>query len=84
MTVNEIAPLIKSKLRLLSGYSGKVLCYDFKPDKHKVLGERGILSVWSEIEVTHSPFGNSAQTYLCAYVNGRQEMLKEHPEWEDR
>lgn len=81
MTVNELATCVKSELRVLSAYTGKVLCYNFNPEKHAEIGKREVRSLWAELKVTDSSFGNYAQPYLCVYADGTNEFRKENPEW---
>lgn len=85
MTVNELYDEIevRSPMKILSAYSGKVLCYNFNPEKekHQALGERRILDIWAEIRVSQNAgFGNFANVILCAYVDGAPEYEKEHKE----
>ena len=46
MTVNELYSEIgiQSPMKILSSYNGKVLCYNFSPEKekHQALGKRKI------------------------------------------
>lgn len=67
----------KSKIKVMSGYNGRVLCYQFHPEKHAKIGERKLLSVWAELEVTDSGFGNYCKAIICAYVDGSEEREKE-------
>ena len=81
MTVNELYNEIgvKSPMKILSAYDGRVLCYNFNPEKekHQVLGERRILDIWAEINVSKRlGFGNYADVILCAYVDGTPEYEK--------
>lgn len=77
MTVREFSKLSKSPLTCLSGFNGKILCVDFKGDKHKEIGEREILSVWADIRVSKHGYGNWALPRLCCYVDGKKECEKE-------
>lgn len=78
MTVNEFAKICNSPLKVLSAYNGKVLCYQFNPDKHAEIGKREISDcVWAEMNVVKSPFGNYARPIMCCYVNGSVEYEKE-------
>lgn len=85
MTVNELYNEIgvRSPMKILSAYDGRVLCYNFNPEKekHQVLGERRILDIWAEIKATQNVgYGNYAGVILCAYVDGAPEYEKEHKE----
>ena len=81
MTVNELYSEIgvRSPMKILSAYNGRVLCYNFNPEKekHQALGERRILDIWAEIRISQSAgFGNFADVILCAYVDGVPEYEK--------
>ena len=85
MTVNELYSEIgiQSPMKILSSYNGKVLCYNFSPEKekHQALGKRKILDIWAEIRVNKcAGYGNYADVILCAYVDGAPEYEKEHKE----
>lgn len=74
MTVKEFSDLCHSKIKVMSGYNGKVLCKAFKPEKHTEIGEREIVSVWCEIEATKpSGYYNIALPVMCVYVYGAKE-----------
>lgn len=73
MTVCELSKLSRSPLKCLSGYNGKVLCFEFKEDKHKEIGEREVLSVWADIRVSEHGYGHWALPHLCCYVDGHKE-----------
>lgn len=82
MTVNELCNeiQIQSPLRLLSAYNGRVLCYEFNPqkDEHKKLGGRKVYDIWAEMRVTQNAgFGNWADVVICAFVDGYPEYEKE-------
>ena len=77
MKVKEYAKLCRSTLKVLSAYNGKVLCFVFDETKHLEIAEREITSVWAEIKVTDSSFGNYAKPIMCAFVDGRIEYEKE-------
>ena len=81
MTVNELYSEIgvRSPMKILDAYNGRVLCYNFRPDKekHQALGERRILDIWAEIRISQNAgFGNFADVILCAYVEGDPEYEK--------
>ena len=81
MTVNELYCnlQIQSPMKILSAYNGRVLCYNFNPQKeqHKKLGDRKLLDIWAEIRVTQNAgFGNRADVIICAFVDGQQEYEK--------
>lgn len=80
MTVNEFfETYCKSRLKIMSGYNGKVLCKAFNPKKHIEIGRREITHIWAEIEATKAmAFSNISLPILCAYVHGRVEYEKEH------
>ena len=85
MTVNELYNEIgvESPMKILSAYNGRVLCYSFnlEKEKHQALGERIILNIWAEINVSKRlGFGNYADVILCAYVDGTPEYEKEYKE----
>ena len=81
MTINELYSKvqIRSPMKILSAYNGRVICYNFNPNKeeHKKLGERQILDIWAEMRVTQNAgFGNRADVIICAYADGFQEYEK--------
>lgn len=76
MTVQELYDVCESRLKIKSAYNGKVLCYNFKPDKHGNIGKREILAVWASIETEDIGFGNYASPIMCAYVEGSEEYKK--------
>ena len=81
MTVIELynGLQIQSPLKILSAYNGRVLCYNFYPEKeeHKKLGDREIRDLWAEMRVTQrAGFGNYADVILCAFVDGYPEYEK--------
>lgn len=85
MTINELYSelQIQSPMKILSAYSGRVLCYQFDPKKeeHQKLGERKILDIWAEMRVgKRSGYGNYADVILCAYADGRPEYEKDWKE----
>ena len=77
MTVKEFSDLCHSKIKVMSGYNGKVLCKAFKPKKHTEIGEREIVTVWCEIEATKpSGYYNIALPVMCVYVHGAKECAE--------
>lgn len=77
MTVQELYIISASKLKIISGYNGKILCRDFNPKKHN-FGEREVRRIWSEISLIPSTFGSNAESIMCAFVDGREEYEKEN------
>ena len=73
MTVYELSKLNRSPLKCLSGFNGKVLCFEFKADKHKEIGEREVLSVWADIRVSEQTYGHWALPHLACFVDGKKE-----------
>ena len=78
MTVQELFDVSESRIKVMSGYNGKILCHEYSPDKHKVLSEREVVAVWSEMKVIASVYGNYAKAIMSVYVNGKEEYDKEH------
>lgn len=81
MTVNELYSEIRvrSPMKILSAYNGRVLCYNFNPEKekHQALGEREIQYIRAETRISQNAgFGNFADVILCAYVEGYPEYEK--------
>lgn len=77
MTVLEFSKICRSRLRCLSAYNGKILCYAFDAEKHAEIGEREIYHVWADMQVTDSGFGHYALPILCCYVDGMKECKAE-------
>ena len=79
MTVQEFYEKCecKSTLRVKSAYNDKVLCYDYKPDKHTEIGKRELNCVWADITVTNSGFGDYARPIMVCYADGAEEYRKE-------
>lgn len=74
---------VKSRLRVLSGYNGKILCYAYDTTKHAEIGKREISCVWAEITVTKSCFGDYASPIMCCYVDGAEEYRKARKKTEE-
>ena len=78
LTLNQVCELLNiNAIKVLSGYNGKVLARRFNPNKHKELGERFVLRIWSEIEVDKLS-NNTAQSILVCYVEGKVERDRSH------
>lgn len=78
MTVAEFKKhYCQSKLKIMSGYNGKVLCQDYDDKKHPHIADREIDCVWAEIKIVKSTFGDYAEPIMCAYVDGKQEYMKD-------
>ena len=79
MTVQEFYDSCKcrSKLRVISAYNGKILCYSYDPKKHTEIGERELLDIWADMQVTDSGFGNYALPVLCCFASGTKEYEKD-------
>lgn len=77
MTVQELYKVSRSHIKIMSGYNGKVLCYQYSPEKHKKLSEREILSIWSEVKVITCSGGDYAKAIISVFVNGSEEYKKE-------
>ena len=73
MTVYDFSKMCRSRLRVLSAYNGKVLCYEFHADKHKEIGKREILNVWAAVSVSGHGYSQYAYPHLCCYVDGHKE-----------
>ena len=65
-------------LEVQSAYNGKLLCKNYRHDKHGHLSNREVRSVWAEIRTSKGTFGNYAHPVLCVYVDGHEEYVKEH------
>lgn len=79
MTLEEFNTLCHGEIKVISGFNGTMLCRDFKHTKHKELGNREILNVWTEIRTTQDAcFGNWAKPIICVYVDGAEECRKAH------
>lgn len=77
MTLNELSLLSRSKIKVLSGYNGIVLCKSFDRKKHIKIGEREVCSMWAECELSkNASYGNIATPIICVYVNGAEEREK--------
>lgn len=62
----------RSCLKVLSGRTGRVLTPQYKQEKHaETVGKMKILSVWAELQVTNSGFGNYCRPIMCCYVSDR-------------
>ena len=75
MTVAELAKVMKTTIKVLSGYNGKVLCHRFDPEKHKEIGERQTDCVWADLVITDGVFGKYAQAIICCYADGTKECI---------
>ena len=73
MTVREFYKYISlgSKLKIKSGFNGKILCNEYNPRLHdKKYGDRIILTIHADIETLSNTFGNLAKPILVCYVHG--------------
>lgn len=75
MTVDELNNLAGRGIdKVMSGYNGKLLCRRYKPEKHKEIGQREVIGIWSEIALSNTGgYGNIAHPILCCYVHGQKE-----------
>lgn len=77
MTLEEFNTLCHGEIQVISGFNGTILCRNFKNTKHKELGNREVLNVWTEIRTTKDTcFGNWAKPIICVYVDGAEECRK--------
>lgn len=80
MILKELAPYLSGKVRVMSGYNGKVLSYNYDPKHHGGIGDREVLKVWAEIKAyARSGFHNYAEPITMVYVSGEKEYLEDHP-----
>ena len=75
MTVAELGSVVKSPIKVMSAYNGKVLCHRYKPEKHKEIDEREVYSVWTEIKLINNAYGNYAEPIICCYADGTKEIF---------
>ena len=76
MTVREFYKYVSlgTKLKIKSGFNGKILCSEYIPRLHdKKYGDRIITVVWSEIKIFGNNFDNLAKPILVCYVEGDVE-----------
>ena len=76
MTVREFYKYVSlgTKLKIKSGFNGKILCSEYVPRLHeKKYGDRIITLVWSEIKTFGNNFDNLAKPILVCFVNGDVE-----------
>lgn len=71
MTLAEFASLCTTPVCVKSGFNG----FKFNAEKHTILGEREILSVWADIQVS-SHWQGHAQSVIMVYVDGKPECEK--------
>lgn len=77
MKVKDLAEITRGEIKILSGYNGKVLCRCYDTVKHKDLGEREVLSLWPDIRISDTSFGNWARPLLGVFVDGHIEAEKD-------
>ena len=77
MTLQELYEVNKGELKVMSGFNGKILCYNYLPNKHGDLGKRQVLSVWPEVKVIKSTLGDYAKAIMSVFVDGAEEAKKE-------
>lgn len=77
MTVAELAKIVRTSIKVMSAYNGKVLCHRFDPEKHKEIGERKTDCVWADLVIVESCFGRQAKAIVCCYADGRKEWEQE-------
>lgn len=75
MKVAELESMAQTPIKVMSSYNGKVLCHRFKPEKHKEIGEREVISVWAGLNLINNAFGNYAEPIICCYVDGTKELF---------
>lgn len=80
MNVKQFAELALygERVQVESAYNGKILCKNFKAEKHKDIGEREVSSVYSAISIGFHK--NYATSYLRVMVRGDVEYRAEHEE----
>lgn len=77
MILNEFNTLCYGEIQVISGFNGKILCRNFKNTKHKELGDREVIKVWTEIRTTSDvAFSSWAKPIICVYVDGAEECRK--------
>lgn len=74
MTVIELSEITHTPLKVLSARTGKVMCHAFNKEKHAQLAGREVLSVWAELEITDSGFGNYCRPIMKVYAVDRVEV----------
>lgn len=79
MTVKELKELANSDMLVVrSGYNGKILTSNYNPKKHEeTIGNRKVISIWTDIKTHKSPSTSSAYSVLCCYVCGDIERANE-------
>lgn len=80
MTVQELKELAYcDTLIVKSGYNGKVLTNNYNPKKHKeTIGNREVISIWSDIKISKVATQGSAFSVLCCHVYGDIEYDEAH------
>ena len=76
MTVREFYKYVSlgTKLKIKSGFNGKILCNEYNPRLHdKKYGDRIITTIWVEIKTLSSVYDNLAKPILVCFVNGEIE-----------
>lgn len=72
MTVSDLykGVSLRSDLRVIHAGTGKILCYQYKPDlpKHEKIGRMEILDLWASMQVIDNGFGDYAKPYLCVFA----------------
>ena len=63
------------KVQVESAYNGKILCKNFKEEKHKWIAEKEVFSVSTAIRIGYNK--NYASSYLRVMVYGDVEYEKE-------
>lgn len=80
MTINELYSKlqIRSPMKILSAYNGRVICYNFNPNKeeHKKLGKRQILDIWAEMRVTQNSGFETVQMLSYALMLMDSQNMK--------
>ena len=81
MTVQELHELTfkASKIKVLSGYNGDVVCEDYKERLHKdTVGVREVVRMWPMIEPPRDLISLNCNLGLYCYVHGDVEYEKEN------
>lgn len=67
--LKDFAHYCKTPIKVKGSRTGKIMCKHFDPKKHINLGEKTIISFWSEIETTKSlGFRNVAMATMFVFV----------------
>ena len=70
MTVRELRESTYSTIEVLDSHSGRVLCHNYKEEKHDRFADKEVISIWAKIKTETDE--SVARAILSIYVNRKE------------